>query len=127
MEIRQHQLAKTTPAVRRYIQESQKGVRALSSELGVCETTIRKWKKAGRIYDKSHTRHDLGITLSAEEEALIVYLRQHFWLSIDEIAQVLKSCWSNRFNYGLVYRCLKRHGLNLSLSRVSISQRASEV
>ena len=43
MEIRLHANARTTPKMRAYIQASRESVRSLSSELGVTETTIRRW------------------------------------------------------------------------------------
>jgi hypothetical protein len=61
-------------------------VRALSRELGVTETTIRRWKRAGsRIHDGSHTRHDLGQSTSLTEETLIVGLRQDVGLGLDDM------------------------------------------
>lgn len=43
MEIRLHANAWTTPKIRSYRQASHKSVQSLSAELGVTETTIRRW------------------------------------------------------------------------------------
>jgi hypothetical protein len=44
MELGLHANATTTPKVRGYIQRSTKPVAELATELGVSETTIRRWR-----------------------------------------------------------------------------------
>ncbi len=75
MDIKLHKLARTTPATRRYIQTAPKSAATLARELGVAVTTIYKWKRAGRVHDGSHVRHQLHASTSPEQEALIAELR----------------------------------------------------
>jgi transposase-like protein len=65
MELKLHANATTTPKIRAYIQQSQASVAALSRELGVSETTIRRWRKRSSVDDRSHTPRRLAISLSA--------------------------------------------------------------
>ena len=66
MEIKLHRLATTTPTTRKYIQASSKSAPTLSRELGVSLPTIYQWRRAGRIYDGSHTRHNLNPSTSPQ-------------------------------------------------------------
>jgi transposase-like protein len=44
MELNLHANATTTPKVRAYIQRSKRKIAELASELGVSQTTIRRWR-----------------------------------------------------------------------------------
>ena len=58
MELNLHANATTTPKVRAYIQRSKKSVAELAAELGVSETTIRRWRGRTTVSDRSHTAED---------------------------------------------------------------------
>ena len=92
MDIKLHKLARTTPATRRYIQTAPKSAATLARELGVAVTTIYKWKRAGRVHDGSHVRHQLHASTSPEQEALIAELRTQLRLSLDDVTEVLNRC-----------------------------------
>ena len=92
MDIKLHKLARTTPATRRYIQTAPKSAATLARELGVALTTIYKWKRAGRVHDGSHVRHQLHASTSPEQEALIAELRTQLRLSLDDVTEVLNRC-----------------------------------
>jgi len=47
MEIRLHANATTTPKQRAYIQQSTRPAAELAVEIGVSETTIRRWRGRG--------------------------------------------------------------------------------
>src|SRR5204863_8627918 len=55
MELNLHANATTTPKERGYIQRSKKPVAELAVELGVSETTIRRWRDRTTVADRSHT------------------------------------------------------------------------
>jgi len=55
MELNLHANATTTPKVRAYIQRSKKKIAELASELGVSQTTIRRWRTRTTVSDRSHT------------------------------------------------------------------------
>ena len=44
MELNLHANATTTPKIRAYIQRSRKKIAELATELGVSQTTIRRWR-----------------------------------------------------------------------------------
>lgn len=110
MEVRLHANATTTPKTRGYIQTSPKSVRELSEELGVNETTIRRWKKRFTVSDASHTRHNLLQSTTMEEEEIIVELRRMVGLSLDDITEVIHRCVNPALSRSAIYRCLKRRG-----------------
>jgi hypothetical protein len=92
MELRLHANATTTPRTRAYIQSSPLPVAALASELGVSETTVRRWRGRHATGDRSHTPHKLAIGLTPVEEELIRELRIELALSLDDIAEVMRRC-----------------------------------
>ena len=67
MELALHANATTTPRVRSYIQRSKKPVAVLASELGVSETTIRRWRGRTTVSDRSHRPKRLTTSQSTEE------------------------------------------------------------
>ena len=75
MDLALHANATTTPKTRSYIQRSKKSVAELAGELGVCETTIRRWRSRTTVDDRSHQPHRMAISLSAVEETLVCELR----------------------------------------------------
>jgi DNA-binding transcriptional MerR regulator len=111
MEIRLHKNARTTPALRKMIQESGESVSALSKRFGVTADTIYRWKKRGTVEDRSHTRHRLHQSTSLTEEQLICELRSVVGLSIDDITHVMQRCVNPALSRSSIYRCLKRCGV----------------
>ena len=74
MELNLHANATTTPKVRAYIQSSKGSVTELAAELGVSETTIRRWRGRTSVNDRSHTPKRLATKLLPLEETLICEL-----------------------------------------------------
>ena len=113
MRVELHANATTTPRTRAYIQESRAPVAELAVELGVSETTIRRWRRRSQVHDRSHVRHHLGQSTSAEDEALITVLRQELRLSLDDILEVMRRAAKPGLSRSALARCLKRLGLNV--------------
>jgi transposase-like protein len=112
MELNLHANATTTPRVRAYIQRSKKKIAELATELGVSQTTIRRWRSRTTIGDRSHTPKNLKVSLSPEEEALVCELRTCLQLPLDDIAEVMRRCVNGTLSRSAIHRCLKRHGLS---------------
>ena len=112
MDIKLHALAKTTPAVRKYIQESDKSINALARELHLSPSTVHKWKHSKTIYDGSHVPHNLTTSMTTEEEQLIVELRQQLGLSLDDITEVMKRCVRKELSRSAIHRCMVRREVN---------------
>jgi transposase-like protein len=112
MELSLHANATTTPKVRAYIQRSRRPVADLAIELGVSETTIRRWRERTTINDRSHAPKTLTTSLSALEEALVCELRTKLQLPLDDITEVMRRCVNAKLSRSAIHRCLKRHGLS---------------
>ena len=59
MEIRLHANATTTPQQRAYIQRSLRPAAELAMEMGVSETTVRRWRARDTVRDRPHPPHRL--------------------------------------------------------------------
>jgi len=112
MELNLHANATTTPKVRAYIQRSKRKIAELASELGVSQTTIRRWRARTTVSDRSHTPKKLMTSLSPVEEALVCELRTHLQLPLDDIVEVMRRCVNGKLSRSAIHRCLKRHGLS---------------
>jgi transposase InsO family protein len=112
MELRLHANAATTPKTRAYIQNSRSSVAVLARELGISETTVRRWRKRTSITDRAHTAHTLSISLSGIEERLAVELRTTLQLSLDDIVEVMHRCVNPNLSRSAIHRCLVRHGVS---------------
>ena len=111
MDLNLHANATTTPKIRAYIQRSRAPVALLADELGVSETTVRRWRGRTTVTDRSHTPKRLTISLSPLEEALVCELRTRLALPLDDITEVMRRCLNGKLSRSAIHRCLKRHGL----------------
>ena len=112
MELRLHANAATTPRTRAYIQQSSASVADLALELGVSETTIRRWKNRATVSDGSHTPRRLQISLTPVEEELVLELRRKLALPLDDIVEVMRRCVNAKLSRSAIHRCLARHGIS---------------
>jgi transposase InsO family protein len=112
MELKLHANATTTPRVRAYIQHSRKRVAELAVELGVSQTTIRRWRGRTTVGDRSHTPKTLTTSFSPMEEALVCELRTELQLPLDDIVEVMRRCVNDKLSRSAIHRCLKRYGLS---------------
>lgn len=108
MQIKIHKLARTTPAIREEIKNSNLSYRSLVSKYNVSLDTIYKWKKRESVEDKSHTRHNLLSKVSEVEEEIIIELRTQVRLSLDDITQVMQRCINPQLSRSSIYRAMKR-------------------
>lgn len=111
MDVKLHANATTTPKTRALIQCSDKPVRVLAGELGVSETTIRRWRGRDRVTDGSHRPKRMAISLSQIEERLVVELRTELWLGLDDLVEVMRRCVRASLSRSAIHRCLQRHGV----------------
>lgn len=112
MQIKLHANARTTPKTRAMIQSSDLSVAALARDLGLSETTVRRWKSRDRVTDGSHVPHNLHASTTPTEEALIVALRRDVVLSLDDIVEVMHRCVNPNLSRSAIHRCLVRHGVS---------------
>ena len=112
MNLKLHANATTTPKIRADIQASSAPVSQLARELGVSETTVRRWRGRSTVQDRSHTPKRLMTSLTEVEEVLICELRSTVGLSLDDITEVMRRCVKANVSRSAVHRCLKRHSLN---------------
>src|SRR3954451_19452653 len=112
MELNLHANATTTPKGRAYIQRSKKAVAELAAELGVSETTIRRWRGRTTVADRSHRPNRLTTNLSAMEETLVCELRTALQLPLDDTVEVMRRCIDGRVSRSAIHRCQQRHGIS---------------
>ncbi|HTM78732.1 MAG TPA: IS481 family transposase [Devosia sp.] len=112
MHVELHANATTTPRIRGYIQASPASVATLAAELGISQTTVRRWRGRDQVTDRSHARHRLGQSTTLAEEALICGLRTDVRLGLDDLVEVMQRCVRAELSRSAIYRCLRRYGLS---------------
>lgn len=111
MEIRLHANATTTPKQRAYIQRSTRPVAELAVELGVSETTIRRWRGRDTVQDHPHTPRRLATILNPPQEFVVVELRKLLLLPLDDLLVVAREFVCPELSRSALDRCLRRHGV----------------
>jgi transposase InsO family protein len=107
-----HGSATTTEAIRRAIQRSQESLRALAKRHGINPKTVAKWKKRSSVSDlPTGPKRPSSTVLSIEEEAIVVALRRHTLLPLDDCLYALQPTIPHLTRSSL-HRCLKRHGIS---------------
>ena len=107
-----HARARTTPEVRREIQNSQESLMTLAQRYGVNIKTIAKWRKRNFIHDAPmgpkfvHSK-----SLTEIEEAVVVAFRVFTQLPLDDCLYALQTEIPHLSRSSL-HRCLQRHGLS---------------
>ena len=112
MEIKLHKNAKTTLAIRKEIQESKESIYVVAKKYNLNWATIKRWKQASSLEDKSSRPHKLNTTLTKEEEDLICFERKQFKKTIEEIFFTLEARIPNLYPMK-IYRCLRRYELGV--------------
>jgi len=112
MNITLHKRARTTPAIRREIQQSTLSERKLAVKYGISRDTVRKWKQRDTVEDYSHTPHNLNTSLAASQEAVVIELRTSLLLPIDDLLVVVRKFICPKMSRSALDRCLRRHGVS---------------
>ena len=112
MEIKLHKNARTTPAIRREIQQSTLSIHALARKYNLTRETVRKWKNRDFVHDESHRPHNLRATLSTAEEQIVVELRKTLLLPLDDLLVVVREFIEPKMSRSALDRCLRRHGVS---------------
>lgn len=115
MNIRLHKQARTTPAIRREIQESSLSERALAEKYSISRATVRKWKQRQSVEDQSNRPHAVHSALSPIEELFAIGLRRCLLLPLDDLLLVMRVFFHANVSRSALDRCLRRH----SISRLS--------
>ncbi len=111
MEITLHKLARTTPAIRKEIQQSKLTYKELARKFGVSVATIYRWKRRDNVHDRSHARKNLLSSLSSIQEHIVVELRKTLGLSLDDVTEVMRRCINPELTRSSIYRAMKRCGV----------------
>ncbi len=107
-----HANAKTTPRIRKEIQDSNETLKALAKRFSLNVKTVAKWKKLTRTTDlKSGPTLPKSTVLTQAEESIICEFRRVTKFALDDvyIALIDKIPKLTRSN---LHRCLVRHNLN---------------
>ena len=111
MEIHLHANATTTPKPRAHIQRSSRPAAELAVELGVSETTVRRWRARDTVQDRPHTPHRLVTTLNPLQAFVVVELRKLLLLPLDDLLVVAREFVCPELSRSALDRCLRRHGV----------------
>jgi transposase-like protein len=112
MQLTLHANAATTPKTRAYIQASTASVAELATELGLNETTIRRWRGRQTTGDHSSRPKRIDSSLCALDETLVCELRNRLDLPLDDIVEVMRRCVNPKLSRSAIHRCLKRHSIS---------------
>lgn len=105
-----HARARTTPAVRREIQNSQESLITLAARYGVNPKAIEKWRKRDFVHDAPMGPKVIrSRSLNQVEEAAIVAFRVLTQLPLDDCLYSLQSSIPHLAPSSL-HRCLQRNG-----------------
>ncbi|WP_028484082.1 IS481 family transposase [Thioalkalivibrio sp. ALE17] len=108
-----HSNARTTPQIRRELQEAPPGVSdpELARRYGITRMTVRKWRYRNEVEDRSHCPQRLHTTLTPEQEAIVVQVREVALLSLDDLLIVAREFLNPELSRAALARCLRRHGV----------------
>ena len=112
MNLHLHKRARTTPAIREEIQNSDLSERQLVKKYRVTRSTIRKWKQRDSVFDGCHRPHTLATTLSPAQEAIVIHLRTSLRLPLDDLLAVTPEFLNPDLSRSGLDRCLRRHGVS---------------
>ena len=84
----------------------------LAKKFNLSWNTVARWKKSNSLEDKSSRPHKINTTLTKEQEDHICFERKQFKKSLEDIFLTFENEIPDLYPMK-VYRCLKRHGLNV--------------
>ena len=104
-----HGSARTTPAVRRLIQQSPESLQSLATRHGINPKTVAKWRSRTTTADAPMGPKPASTVLSAEQEAMAVAFRQHTLLPLDDCLYALQETIPP-LSRSALHRPFQRHG-----------------
>ena len=111
MIVKLHKQARTTPAIRKEIQQASGTLAELAARYHVTVDTIRKWKHRESVEDRPHTAHRLQTTLTPAQERIAVELRKILRPGLDDLLVVVREFLNPAVSRSGLDRCLRRHGV----------------
>ncbi len=111
MIIKLHKQARTTPAIRKEIQQATGTLTELAARYNVTIDTIRKWKSREAVEDRSHTTHRLQTSLTPAQEPIAVELSKILKLGFDDLQVVIHELLNPAVSRSGLERCLRGHGV----------------
>ena len=112
MNLNLHKNARTTPAIRQELRESNKSERELAREYHLNRATVRKWRRRDDGQDASHRPHRLHTTLTPAQELVVIELRTTLLLPLDDLLAVTREFLNPDVSRSGLDRCLRRHGVS---------------
>ena len=106
-----HGSARTTPAVRRLIQQSPESLQSLATRHGINPKTVAKWRSRTTTADAPMGPKPASTVLSAEQEAMAVAFRQHTLLPLDDCRYALQETIPP-LSRSALHRLFQRHGIS---------------
>jgi len=106
-----HGSARTTPAVRRSVQQSQESAQGLAKGHGVNVKTVTKWRNRSTTSDAPMGPKPVSTVLTAEQEAGAVAFRQQTQPPLDDGLYALQETIPQRARPAL-HRPFQRHGIS---------------
>jgi transposase InsO family protein len=107
-----HTQARTTPKVRGEIREGNLSERKTAELYNISRVTARKWKTREDVEDRSHRPHTLHTTLTPQQEAIVVSLRESLYLPLDDLLYIARKHINEKVSRSGLARCLKRYGMS---------------
>ncbi len=112
MNITLHKRARTTPVIRRKIQQFQLAERKLAAEYSISRDTVRKWKYRKLLRIIRTRRMHLNTSLTPAQEVMVIELRTSLLFPIDDILVVAQKFLCPEISRSALDRCLRRHGIS---------------
>lgn len=103
-----HESATTTHAARSKTQRSQASVVTLSRELKINPKAVAKWRNRATVEDLKAPH---STTLTEAGEAMVVAVRRHTLLPLDDCLYALQRSIPHMTRSAL-HRCLQQHGIS---------------
>ena len=125
MQVQLHKNARTTPAIRAEMQAYKGSTLSLAKRYGVTKETAAKWRNRTTVNDLSHTPHNLKTTLNAEQEALVLFIRDKLRIGLDDLLAVVREFIEPEMSRSALARMLKRRGV-VSLKTLLARERATQ-
>ncbi len=111
MNTRIHPQARTTPKIRQEIKDSGLSEREVAKTFNITRATAAKWLKRDDVQDRSHRAHTMHTTLDSLQEGIVLALRQHLYLPLDDLFSITREYINADVSRSGIARLLKREGM----------------